>query len=30
VTHEGVRAVLEHAVETWWNTTGRAAEALAS
>jgi Fe-S cluster assembly protein SufD len=26
VTHEGLRAVLEHAVEGWWNTTGQNAE----
>jgi Fe-S cluster assembly protein SufD len=27
VTHEGLRAVFEHAVAGWWNTTGQAAEA---
>ena len=26
VSHEGLRAVFEHAVEGWWNTTGQIAE----
>ena len=26
VTHEGLRAVFEHAVEGWWDTTGQTAE----
>jgi Fe-S cluster assembly protein SufD len=26
VAHEGLRAVFEHAVEGWWNATGRTAE----
>lgn len=27
VSHEGLRAVFEHAVEGWWNTTGQLTEA---
>jgi hypothetical protein len=30
VTHEGLRAVFEHAVEGWWSTTGQTAEVSAS
>jgi Fe-S cluster assembly protein SufD len=30
VNHEGLRAVFEHAVEEWWATTGRDAEAPAA